>query len=94
MTYKMPEMWSFSFNGYSYDEKHTIRFAENLKALRMQKGLSLNKLAQQINSTKLTIWKYENCDNRPTLEVACRLALVLGVSLDFLVYGHITKKDS
>lgn len=75
-----PEPWSFDFNGFEYDENHKIDFANQLKRLR--------KL-HAIHTAKCTIVNYENHNNRPNLETACRIAVFFGVSLDELVFGHI-----
>ena len=60
-----------------------------LRRLRKLHNVSCAKLAKAIGVSKCTIVNYENYNNRPTVETACRLAVFFGVSLDELVYGHI-----
>lgn len=84
-----PEPWSFDFNGFEYDENHKIDFANQLKRLRKLHGVSCEQLAYAIHTAKCTIVNYENHNNRPNLETACRIAVFFGVSLDELVFGHI-----
>lgn len=84
-----PKPWSFDFNGFEYDEKHKIDFANQLKRLRKLHNISCEQLAYAIHTAKCTIVNYENHNNRPNLETACRIAVFFGVTLDELVFGHI-----
>lgn len=85
----IPEPYTTKFNGFEYDENHKIDFANQLRRLRKLHNVSCAKLAKAIGVSKCTIINYENYNNRPTIETACRLAVFFGVSLDELVYGHI-----
>lgn len=85
----IPEPYTTKFNGFEYDENHKIDFANQLRRLRKLHNVSCAKLAKAIGVSKCTIVNYENYNNRPTIETACRLAVFFGVSLDELVYGHI-----
>ncbi len=85
----IPEPYTTKFNGFEYDENHKIDFANQLRRLRKLHNVSCAKLAKAIGVSKCTIVNYENYNNRPTVETACRLAVFFGVSLDELVYGHI-----
>lgn len=85
----IPEPYTTEFNGFEYDENHKIDFANQLRRLRKLHNVSCAKLAKAIGVSKCTIINYENYNNRPTVETACRLAVFFGVSLDELVYGHI-----
>lgn len=85
----IPEPYTIKFNGFEYDENHKIDFANQLRRLRKLHNVSCAKLAKAIGVSKCTIVNYENYNNRPTVETACRLAVFFGVSLDELVYGHI-----
>lgn len=91
---KFPNPWSFDFNGFEYDKNHKILFADNLAKLRKDKKISYDKLAKEINTTKRTLINYEKYNHRPTLEMACRIAIFFNVSLDYLVYGHTPKKEN
>ena len=58
---------------------------EKIKSLRLEKGLSQVELAEAINESKQTIYKYETgiVTNIPLPKIEA-LAKVLGVSPDFL----------
>ena len=56
-----------------------------LKALREEKGLTQEKLANMINVTKSTISYYENDERVPTVSNLCELVKVFNVSFDYLM---------
>ena len=59
---------------------------QKVKSLRKKDGLTLEKLAQEIESTKSYIWELENKDSvRPSADKVFKLAGVLGVTAEFLV---------
>jgi transcriptional regulator with XRE-family HTH domain len=58
--------------------------AEVLKELREERGLSMNRLAQQAGLAQQTIAFIENGDRRPTLDSLIRLCSTLGVPLSAL----------
>ena len=60
-------------------------FAERLKKLRTERGLSQQKLADMCGIGVVTVWDYENEKHTPTLYIAFLLADFFGVSLDWLV---------
>lgn len=60
-------------------------FAERLKTLRKERGLSQQLLGEKIGVSKATISKYENCINPPKLAHAKALADVLSVSFNYLI---------
>ena len=59
-------------------------FAERLKDLRIEKGVSQSELSRQtgISQTSITYW--ENALRTPNLEYAAILAEYFGVSLGYL----------
>jgi transcriptional regulator with XRE-family HTH domain len=60
--------------------------SKKIKALRKEKGLSQEKLAQQADVTYSTLVKIESGINiNPTLDTLQKLAEVFGVSIDELV---------
>lgn len=59
-------------------------FAWRLKFLREQKDLSLSKLAEDINTTKSALSRYENGKMEPGLKVMIKLSEYFNVSLDWL----------
>lgn len=69
-------------------------FAQRLRALRKERGMTLDDLALQYNErfsdegkglNKGTLSKYENGKQKPFIETVHGLAEVFGVSLDYLV---------
>ena len=60
-------------------------FAERLKDLRIEKGLSINKLAKLIGISSIAISRYENELRSPSAECLILLATYFGVSTDYLL---------
>lgn len=60
-----------------------IKFAENLKALRTEKGMSQGKLAEAVGVTQQCVSKWEKGEE-PTLSYLWKLADLFGVSIDVL----------
>jgi len=56
-----------------------------ISQLRKQKSWSQEELAQQIDSSRIMIGKYERSDNAPSVDVLVRLAKAFDVSVDFLL---------
>lgn len=65
---------------------------ENIKRLRLQKGLSQSKLAEMAQASLHTIFRAEN--NKTSLNVALlkRIAEALGVSVDDLLRGPVEER--
>ncbi|TAK77232.1 MAG: XRE family transcriptional regulator [Gammaproteobacteria bacterium] len=61
-------------------------FAERLKKLRTQLGLSMQALADQASVSKSMICKIENDEVQPTIDVAARLARALGQTLSEMLH--------
>lgn len=57
----------------------------NLKLLREEKGISQQKLADEIGLSQQSINKYENHDIEPDLETLKRLSDFFETSIDFIV---------
>lgn len=55
-----------------------------IKQLRKESGLRQEELAQAVHVTRQTIIAVENNKYNPTLELAVRLSLYLGVSVNEL----------
>jgi transcriptional regulator with XRE-family HTH domain len=62
-------------------------FGENLKRIRSDKNLSQGDLAKLINMHSTHISRYERNLTSPTIEVVKKIAEVLEVSADLLVFG-------
>ncbi len=63
----------------------TYRFAENLKNLRISKGLTQTQLAQRLWLNKSIISAYENETRTPSLEVLIKLSNEFNVSMEYLL---------
>jgi len=62
-----------------------MKFAENLTALRRQRGWSQEELGSQIGVTRQTVSKWEMGQSTPELEKLVELSRLFGMSLDRLV---------
>nr|AHF25607.1 putative Cro/CI family transcriptional regulator [uncultured bacterium Contigcl_23] len=60
---------------------------KNLQKLRKQKSLTQEALAEAVGVARQTIAKWESEESTPDLEMSGKLASVLNVSLDDLVYA-------
>lgn len=58
---------------------------ENLKALRAEKGISQQKLAEKIGTTQQNIHRYENGFYEPDIQTLKILADFFETSIDYLV---------
>jgi transcriptional regulator with XRE-family HTH domain len=65
-------------------------FAERLKQLRIQKGLSQTELANRVNMHNTHISRYERGESSPSSKALKALADCLDVSADFLYDGDNT----
>ncbi len=63
----------------------TYRFAENLKKLRTNKGLTQTQLAKRLWLNKSIISAYENETRTPSLEVLIKLSNEFNVSIEYLL---------
>ena len=61
-----------------------LRFAERLKALRLEAGLSQDALAKEVGLTHTAIGLWEQKKRVPNLEAAAALAQYFKVSLGYL----------
>lgn len=62
-----------------------VVFADRLKAIRNERGLSQQELGDMVGLTKATLSKYENCINPPKIEHAKALADALKISFNYLI---------
>ena len=63
--------------------------AENIRKLRMRKGLSQEKLARLADISNNTLIKIEQgIAKEPTITTVTKIASALGVSIDVLVKGN------
>jgi transcriptional regulator with XRE-family HTH domain len=61
-----------------------MSFGSKVVEARKEKGMSQELLAKALNATPTTIGRYERDEVKPSIEVATKIAKVLGVSLDYL----------
>jgi transcriptional regulator with XRE-family HTH domain len=64
-----------------------LDFAQRLATLRKEKGLTRQQLADRIQSHVQQLKRYEAGSSQPTLDVIRKLAVVLGVTSDQLLFG-------
>lgn len=60
---------------------------DNLKKLRLAKGLSQQALADQLQISQQSVYKYENDITEPNIDMLKELADFFDVSIDYLT-GH------
>lgn len=72
----------------------TSVLGQKLRALRKNKGLTLDELARMTESSKSYIWELEHKDApRPSAEKLAKIASVLDVTPEFLVNESRTSAD-
>lgn len=64
-------------------------FANNLKQLRIQAGLTQNQLAQKLNKDYSTIGKWELGQRSPIMEDVIKIADIFNISLENLIGSSI-----
>lgn len=72
-------------------ENIAVEFAEKIKRLRAERSWSQKDLAEAAGVTKLMISKYETGRCAPNLENVGKLARVLGVTTDYLIYDSVPR---
>ena len=69
-------------------------FGERLKRLREEAGLTLEKLAEMVGSTKSYLWELENKPKiRPSAELVYKLAIALGTTVGVLM-GEVAPEEA
>ena len=69
-----------------------MAFPERLTALRKEKGLTQERLAELVGLQKLQIYRYEKGESQPTLDVIKKMAVVLCVTSDELIFEKDERK--
>ena len=67
-----------------------MSIAERMKRIRRERGISQEKLAEQLNVSRQTVSKWENGLAVPSGDNLNQLGKALGVSVDFLLNGERT----
>jgi transcriptional regulator with XRE-family HTH domain len=62
-----------------------MSFGSRLLQARKKKGISQEELASKLGTKGPAIGRYERDEMKPSIEVASKVAKLLGVSLDWLV---------
>ena len=62
-----------------------MNFAEKLKAIRMQSGISQSGLAEELGITKRTIINYENGQTLPPVDFLPKIAKLFNVTIESLI---------
>lgn len=61
-------------------------FGNKIKDLRIQRGMTLEEVAEKVGSKKAYIWQLENKDKaRPSAKLLIDLSTALGVAPDYLI---------
>jgi transcriptional regulator with XRE-family HTH domain len=73
----------------------TTSIGQKIKALRKEKGYTLDKLAALADSSKSYIWELENKNPpRPSAQKLAKIAKALGVTMDYFVDDEVTEEDA
>ena len=60
-------------------------FAQRLRELRLEKGLSMKQLSKEINTTDAAVSNWENEINEPKISYLKAIAQYFNVSADYLL---------
>lgn len=61
---------------------------QNLRQLRLDKGMTQEQVAEQIGVTRQALSSYESGRTRPDIDMLLRLSEVYGTDLDGILYGR------
>ena len=82
--------WGFQMLAYAclvpINHNWTVNFPEHLAALRKQKGMTQQQLAEKIGVHVVQLRRYEAGTSQPTLDVVRCMAVALGISADALLF--------
>lgn len=70
-----------------------MEIGECLKRLRKSKGISQEKLAEQLHVTRQTVSKWENGQEYPDLDNLVALCELYGVTADYILSGENIKNQ-
>lgn len=72
-----------------------MSLAARLKELRLNKGASLQAVADAVNASKPHIWELERGSTKnPSLELMTKLANYFGVSVDYLAGTGVKEEEA
>ena len=73
----------------------TATIGTKIRALRSEKGYTLDELAELAESSKSYIWELENKDPpRPSAEKLAKIAKALGVTMEYFIDNEVTEEDA
>ena len=64
-----------------------MTFGERIKALRKERGMTQEELAERLSVTRQTVSKWEQGTTQPDLDRVLELGRLFGVSTDYLLDG-------
>lgn len=67
---------------------------ENLRLLREEQHLSQQKLAEMLNMSQQTVFKYEKTPNEPDISTLIKLADIFDVTVDYLIGNSEIKEKN
>lgn len=67
------------------------KVSTNIKALRKERNLTQDQLAEKLNVTRQAVSNWENGKTQPDVDTLVKLAQVLEISVENLIYGDQTK---
>ena len=62
-------------------------YAENLKKIRKELNLSVEKFAQKLNIPASTIWGYEGKKRVPSIELPIQLYKIFNININWFISG-------
>ncbi len=71
-----------------------MTLGERIQELRKKKGYSQEKLAEYLNMSRQAITKWENNVCVPNLDCLTKMAVLFGVSLDYLITGDMPQEKA
>ncbi len=75
----------------SYDKKES---GKRIRTLREEKGLTIEKLAEEINYSREHIGKIESGKTQLSMNALLRFANYFNVTADYLIEGNGVKNDN
>lgn len=77
---------------YNISEVIEMKFEENLRELRKQRGMSQEELAEQLNISRQSVSKWENGSAYPELDKLMQLCELFQCKIDDLLYGEVKEQ--
>lgn len=65
-----------------------ISIGPRLKALRIQNGLKVDELAEQLDLTKSVLWSYELNKKEPSISHLIKISRYFNVTIDYLLHSE------